>query len=191
MGFFTAASLALGAVQMGVGLMQANSAAGAAAKGARAQGQAVLANFRAADQEGTRQQGRVNEIAVNKLQDRYRLSEREASTIQNIASERNLSGATAERMAIAEAYSEGLDMSRIEDNRREDIEAIQAHKQKGYLMAQSSLRSIEAKHDAVQDNIRNQALSSVFGFLGSGLQIGMKWHAGQRAVARNTNSRRA
>lgn len=190
MGLFTAASLALGAVQMGVGLAQGAAASSQAASGARAQAQAVINNYVAADREGTRQQGRVNDIAVEQKGDRKRLSDREESTIEVMAAERGLSESTRARMSTAEAYAEGLDLSRIEDNRVEDIEAIQAHKQKGYIMAQSSLRTIEAKHDAAQSSIRNQMIGSITGFLGSGLQIGMKWEQGQRAIARSRNTRR-
>lgn len=189
MGLFTAASLAIAAASTAMTMAQASSARGAAADGARAQGQSVLANFTAAQEEGTRQQGRVNDIATDKQQDRRRLSEREESTIKNIAAERGLSDSTSARLAFAESYAEGLDSARIEDNREEDNAAIQSHKQRGFLMAQSSLDTIERKHDSAQSAITNQVVGSVFKFVGTGLQIGMDYHKGQRAKERARNRR--
>ncbi len=189
MGLFTGASLLIAGASTAMSLAQASSARGAAAAGARAQGQAILANFGAAQTEGTRQQGRVNEIATDKQQDRKRLSDREASTIKNIAAERGLSDSTSARLSFAEAYAEGLDSARIEDNREEDVKAIQSHKERGFIMAQASLDTVKRKHDAAQSSITSQALNSVFKFVGSGLQIGMTHHKGQRAIARTRNGR--
>lgn len=187
MGFSTALAIAQGAIAVGGAIKGASDAANIGNKQARS----VVENFLDNDREGTRRQERINEISSRQKQDRKRLSDQEEATISVIASERNLSVTTRARLSAAEAYAEGLDLSRIEDNRENDVDAIQAFKNRGHAVANAQLGTIQRGIDQAHSAAIFTALTGGLNAAATGLQIQSRGQAREGAIERSQNLRRS
>lgn len=149
--FFAAASFLVSAVG-------AKSQASAAASQARAQ--ADQARLQIA--EFDRQQDEVEAIAAEKKSDRVRAADKEIGSIVASLSEVGALGTVNELRFVQEAgFLEGLDVARIESNRRREVAGLEASKEAAAGGARASIGLAKTRTQA-----------AAIQFLGSGLSIG-------------------
>lgn len=158
----TVAGLVLSAVTSFAGIAQANASA-------KAQAKAQEQNLAFKQEEATRQQRRVNEIAKEKKSDVIRRAESELGTVRAMVGDVGGGGNSLVRLLGEIGATEGLDLSRIEGNRSEDIESLQASKKSASLEYSNNLATIYSQKQAA-------ITGEVFGFIGSGLQIGASYY---------------
>lgn len=115
-------------------------------------------------QEINRQQGEVNRIAQEQESDRIRKARQELGTLRVVSGERGVSGNTFNALATELGYVEGLDLSRIESNRANNIQAGEAQKK---ATQQGALNTV----DIAANQAKVATMSGVAGIVGSGLQI--------------------
>lgn len=148
--------------------------AGMQSRAASAQAEAAAQTAQLAIEEQTRQQAEQNRISAEEKGDRARQADAELATLRVIAGERGgLQTNTYMRQVQELGFFEGLDLSRIEANRRAKIAAMQANKEAARQGAVNSI--IEA------ENVQQSALiGATLNALGSGLQIGADSYAQRR-----------
>src|SRR4051812_15935016 len=115
-----AAPIAMAGISIASGIMQyqQTSKAGAAARDAANQNAA----YRIA--EDARQQAAINEQAGQQMGDRARQADRDASTLSVMMDERGASANAMSRSVQELGYFEGLDLSRIEQARKNRYTAL-------------------------------------------------------------------
>lgn len=172
MAMATATALAIGSLAMATvgtvnSIMQANAAADRASKIASQNAQAAYAQL-------GKQQEEANRIATEQKADRIRKADHELGALR--ANDFVNDGGSRFGSLLNElGYVEGLDLGRIETNRKNTIDALQSKKQNAQLGAieQGSAAAMMAQ---------NQTTSSALGFVGSGLQIGAGYYARQESL---------
>ena len=111
--------------------------------------------------EFNRQQDEADLIAAEKKSDRVRQADKEIASITASLSEVGALGTVNELRAVGEqGFLEGLDIARIEGNRRREVASLQAAKRASATGARSS---------AAVGKIKSKAAG--IRFLGSGLNI--------------------
>lgn len=125
-----------------------------------------------------RQQGEVNEASRQQKSDRIRMAEEELGFIRVASAEGGALGISA---TLEAGYLEGLDLSRIEQNRKSDLSGIQAKKVNSAMGAQVSIDDAGSKAKAA-------SRAAVMNTIGSGLQIAGNYQSQKRieAAAKNT-----
>ena len=73
------------------------------------------------------------------------------------------------------------------DNAEERVEAIQAQKAKGFLMAQGQMEQVNMAEKQAHAQARSQMISAIGNFAGSAMKIGAKVDARSRASTRAGN----
>jgi hypothetical protein len=171
MGLETAAMLAIGSAV--VGAAGSFASMGAARSSAQAQADAASDQAEFQYKEITRQQEQVNETAAEQKSDRMRKAAQELGTLRVLAGERGASGSTFTSLAQEIGYFEGLDLSRIDTNRKNNIASGEASKEAARMGAAQtvSIASNQAKVAGIAGGLN---------IVGSGLQIGSGYY-GQQA----------
>jgi len=150
--------------QGALGFMQARSQAANEMKIASMQAKAAVEQAQAQYAEVDRQQREVNRIAEEQRSDRMSKARQELGTLRVLSGERGVSAQTTDALLGEVGYFAGLDLSRIEANRKANIDAGEASKKAAYRGAINTV-----------DIARNQAkvASKTVGMalLGTGLQI--------------------
>jgi len=156
--------IAIAVMSAAMSFMQAKQQADNQAKMASIE--AKQANKQAIAQyaEVDRQQREVNRVAEEQRSDRMRKARQELGTMRVLVGERGASDATGNAMMNEVGYYAGLDLSRIESNRQDNIAQGEAAKK---AAQQGALNTLEiAKNQAsVANKTVNMAL------VGSGIQI--------------------
>jgi phage terminase large subunit len=147
---------------------QADRAADAAELAAQRQTKAVVG-------EVNRQQLEVNRIAAEQTSDRIRAANADLAAVRVAGMERGVSATTMAGLVRHVAYLEGADLSRIDKNRKANLEAGEA--------AKASAKNGFLESVAIADNQRNVATTSaILGTVGSGLAIGGNFYAQQQQL---------
>ena len=139
---------------------EANNQAKMAGIQARQAEQQVNAQYTEID----RQQRKVNEVAEEQRSDRTRKAQQELGTMRVLVGERGVSQTTGEALMGEVGYYAGLDLSRIEINRQDNIEQGEAAKR---AAQQGGLNAIEIAQNQI--NVAGQSVRNA-GF-GAGIQI--------------------
>lgn len=171
-------SLLVSGISSFVGMAQAGAQADAAAAAAEA-------NFEREQEELTRQQRETNRIAREEKSDVIRKADQQLGTIRAAAGEAGASATSMVRMLVELGGAEGTDLSRIERNRENRVEALQSSKK---ASAQGYTNTVTRAYNEAQ----SRQIDSILGFVGSGLQIGSSYYAAQQQLelARNTQTAR-
>jgi len=123
------------------------------------QSAAANAQAEAANKEATRQQTEVNKQANQQKGDRARQADAQMGTLRVLAGERGQTGtSTYFRQQLDLGYAEGLDLSRIESNRKAKVDSLQADKANAVSSAKSTSQ--------------NAFIGAGLSTLGAGVQIG-------------------
>lgn len=138
---------------------------------AKAQQQMADENARAANEQAKlqygeiqRQQEETNEIAQQQKSDRVRQANQELGTLNVLAGERGASGSTLGALATEVGYYEGLDISRIETSRKQNIASGEASKKAAQQGAINTINIAELQSKAAAKSVK-------FAGIGAGLQI--------------------
>jgi hypothetical protein len=108
----------------------------AAGDAAKAQSAAAAQQAQFAYQELDRQAGQVNQVAAEKKGDRARAADQEMSSLRAIMAEKGgLQTSTYESLVNQVGYVEGMDLSRIDTNAKNELDSIQAQKEKVHIGA--------------------------------------------------------
>jgi hypothetical protein len=158
------ASLAVAAASAGIGFVQQNQAAKAASQQADWAQEAANEQAQAQYKEIQRQQEEVNKTAEEQRSDRMRQARAELGTLTVMAGESGASGQTLGALAQDLGYTSGLDLSRIEQNRKANIEAGEASKVAARQGAQNAI-NIAANQKAVAQTQKR------FSGYGAGIQF--------------------
>lgn len=180
MGIETAMLLAIGSVALSgvTSFVQAGAAHKQAEQAAQAAADTATHRMR----ELTRQQEEVQRIAREDRSDVMRRASQELGAIRVAAGEVGATDNAFLRMVQELGYVEGVDLSRIESNRRNQIEALQEEKKavsQGYLNTTRQLFN----------QARVQKTQAVLGFVGSALQIGATYDYRSRQLEAMRNRR--
>lgn len=132
--------------------------------------------------EVQRQAGEVNRIAAEQTSDRVRAANEELSTAKVAAMERGVSGTTMSSIVREIAYLEGADISRIESNRKSNIEAGEAAKA-------SAKNGFLETINIAQNQLNVATTGAILGTVGSGLSIAGNYYANQQQLASLQNTR--
>jgi HAMP domain-containing protein len=160
------AQIALSAVSSFAQASQAKKQAHATADAAR-----DSANLRMS--ELTRQQEETNRVAREDRSDIMRRADQELGAIRVAAGEVGATDSSFARMVQELGYVEGLDLSRIESNRKARIDALQS--------AKTSTRQDYLNTTTQAFNQAKAATTNaILGFVGSALQIGASYNRQSR-----------
>lgn len=170
------AGLALSAVSSFASIGQAQAQAGAAKK-------AAAANYQLQSEELTRRQKEENRLAAEKKSDVIRKADQQLGAVRTAQAEMGASPVSFMRLFSEVGGVEGLDLSRIEGNRKNTIEALQAGKKAAGQEYANTITSANNQYKAA-------VTSAALGFVSSGLQIGADYHSATTAeeIARNTRT---
>ena len=119
--------------------------AGAAQDAADEASDIARENNQLQQQELTRQQQEENVAAREQRNDRIRQANAELGALRVAAGDSGLAGTTFSGLAFDLAYTEGLDLSRINKNRDSRIEALQSDKEQARLNAKATITSAQRK----------------------------------------------
>ncbi len=111
-----------------------------------------------------RQEREVNRIAEEQRSDRMRTVRSELGTMRVLAGERGASDATTNALLGEVGYLAGLDLSRIEQNRKANIEAGEASKR---AAQQGALNTIDIAKNQI--SVANKTIG--LSLIGTGIQI--------------------
>lgn len=114
--------------------------------------------------EIVRQQEQVNQTAQEQQSDRIRKARQDLGTLRVVAGEQGLSGSSLTSQFMELGYAEGLDLSRIESNRQNNIDSGEASKAAARQGAINTITIAENQASAAKT-------SAMMGAVGSGLQI--------------------
>jgi hypothetical protein len=169
---------------------QSREQAKAQMKSASIQAEQAEKQTNAQYREVDRQQREVNRVAEEQRSDRMRKARQELGTMRVLVGERGAAETTGNAMMNEVGYYAGLDLSRIESNRQDNIEAGQAAKRAAH---QGGLNTVE-----IAKNQINYAHKTVgLALMGAGVQIagaaasafgGSAGKAGQINAAKNSYS---
>tara|TARA_R110000796_G_scaffold99384_3_gene207463 strand:+ start:546 stop:1118 length:573 start_codon:yes stop_codon:yes gene_type:complete len=129
--------------------------------------EAEAGNFALVQKENTRLQRESNDLYDTEVSDRVRLSHRELGSLSVLLGEMGASNSSATALRIDQSYTSGMDISRIEQSRINQIESLQASKragQQGYLNQTTLAYSQGA---AAVANANASAIGSITGGMSS------------------------
>jgi hypothetical protein len=148
-----------------IAIAMAAASAAMSAQAQRANNRVIEHNMRTAQEEATEQQKQVNKQAEEAKGDRTREADREIASLRVLAAEGAGLGSVGSNRLIQEAgFFSGMDIARIESNRKTNIDALQRSKVNGAKNAE--LVGLES---AVR--YRGAQMNNAFSAIGSGLQI--------------------
>lgn len=162
--------LAVGSLVAGLASSAVQMQAGRAAASAQAEQANQQAQYQYA--ELGRQQERQDAAAKEQKSDRMRKADAELATLRVQAGEQ---GQNFDRMALNIGYVEGLDLSRIESNRRETIDSLQSQKTAAYMSASNAGKSAAA-------SARNSTIGAGLQFAGTALSVGQSYFSQQERL---------
>lgn len=153
---------------------------------AQAEEQAI-ANAKRTDSELLRQQEDVNASALQQKADRIRQADQELGALRVSLGERGVSASTFQNFLLDFGYTEGLDLSRIEGNRKRAEETLQSQREANRLGLNDTVQNIALAASSSKSN-------AIAGGVSSGLQIGSSYYtdyyASQSAKNKSTNQKR-
>ena len=144
--------------------MQSRSEAANTQKMAAIQARQAVEQTTAQYVEVDRQQRKVNRIAEEQRSDRMRKAYSEMGTMRVLAGERGASSQTTNALLSEVGYLAGLDLSRIEQNRKANINAGEASKKAAHQGAVNVI-------DIAKNQSRVASKTVGMSLLGTGLQI--------------------
>lgn len=156
--------------------------AGQAKSNAEAEAEAAAQENTLRQQELTRQQEEVQGIAREERSDVVRRANRELGTIRAMAGEMGASRGAFARMVAELGGAEGIDIARINRNRDNRVDSLQASKV-------SSTQSYANRVTRANNQASSQITSAALGFVGSGLQIGSGYYQRQQDLNLAQNRR--
>lgn len=133
--------------------------------------------------ENYRQQVETNQIARQQESDRLRQSRLELGTINATAAELGASESSLQALLGEAAYVTGVDLSRIEYNRQQDVQRIQAGSRAGQVRYANATSLAHTQASSAKT-------SALLNGIGSGLQIGMNYAGMKADLAARTNTKR-
>lgn len=157
-------SIGSAVLSAGMGFLQASQEAGAQRQMAAINAKQAAMQTQAQYDEVDRQQRKVNEVAEEQRSDRMRKARQELGTMRVLVGERGVSDTTGQALMGEVGYFAGLDLSRIESNRADNIEQGEAAKR---AAQQGGLNSIEIAQNQVK--VANKGVNMAL--LGTGIQI--------------------
>jgi hypothetical protein len=156
--------IGLAVMSAAMSVMQAKGSANAAAKSGAIQEKAAVQQTLAQYAEADRQEGQVNGVAEEQRSDRMRQATAELGTMRVLTGERGTSETTTNALLGEVGYYAGLDLSRIETNRLDNIAQGEAAKKAAQQGGQNTL-------DIVNNQISVANKTVGLSVLGAGLQI--------------------
>lgn len=123
--------------------------------------------------EATRQQTEVNRVTTEEKSDRARQADRELATLRVLGGEVGGSTGVYQRMVQELGYFEGMDISRIEGNRKAQIDALQSDKKSAMVQHEQ----VKAQSKAAK---RNANIGLVLGIGSAGAQAGSSYYQTRR-----------
>lgn len=165
----------LAALQIGFSALNAAVRQSQAKKFARATEKAARANAALQIAELTRQQEEVNRLAGEEVSDTIRRANQELGALRAVAGDAALSGSSFQRLVVELGAVEGLDLSRIEMNRINRLEALQSAKKKA---RQDYINIVKQAYN----NARAEQLDAAFDFIGDIFQISMSQIGRQQEI---------
>jgi hypothetical protein len=170
----------------GLGMMAQIGAAGSSAKLAKQTYQRNLAaaqeNLRLADAETARQQRDAFEATVTGKSDRIRKANDGLATLRVLTAEGGASARSMTRLFAEAGYAEGADLSRMDSNLTDQIEAGQAQKEVNRANYRNAATGAGIQLAGAKAQSQAQITSAILGFVGSGLSIGSSYYAGERRL---------
>jgi len=124
---------------------------------------AAAANYQMVAEENQRLMVENNEIAVEQKSDRLRDANLELGTLR-AASELGISDTSMTGLVVQMGYNEGLDLSRIEGNRRRQQDSLEASTKAGRTGYLNTTQRAANQANTARTN-------AALGFVSSGLQI--------------------
>jgi len=165
--------IAMAVASAAASFMQARSQAGNEMKMAALQAKQAEKQTLAQYQEADRQQREVNRVAEETRSDRMRKARQELGTMRVVAGEKGLSETTGNALMGEVGYVAGLDQSRIEMNRQDNIEQGQAAKRAAWMGGNNTIDIANRQIKVAQQSVK-------WAGVGAGLQIA---GAGAKAFA--------
>lgn len=159
-----AVMIATAVAQGAMSFMQSRSEAANTQKMAAIQARQAVEQTTAQYVEVDRQQRKVNRIAEEQRSDRMRKAYSEMGTMRVLAGERGASSQTTNALLSEVGYLAGLDLSRIEQNRKANIDAGEASKRAAH---QGAINVV----DIAKNQSRVASKTVGMSLLGTGLQI--------------------
>lgn len=156
--------IATAVAQGALSFMQARSEAANTQKMAAIQARQAVEQTTAQYAEIDRQQRGVNRIAEEQRSDRMRRAYSEMGTMRVLAGERGASAQTTNALLGEVGYLAGLDLSRIEQNRKANIDAGEASKKAAHQGAVNVI-------DIAKNQSRVASKTVGMALVGTGLQI--------------------
>lgn len=134
---------------------------------------AAQTNLQLQQQELLRQAQEVDEIAAEQMSDRIRAANRELGTLRAAFGEGNANLQTFARLVGDLAYYEGLDLSRIESNRKGKLGQLRAADDRARQEYVNTITGAKMERKATKTG-------ALLGFAGSALQIGSDYYFRQQ-----------
>lgn len=143
------------------------------AKAAQQDNKNITANYAAVDADILRQQNETNTQSNEQKGDRAMQADRDLAMLRVVNGERGASANTASRFAGQTGYFEGLDIHRIEANRKSQIAGLQSSKEANQAAA-------EQKERGNQGVWENALLGAINGTTSAAVQISAQDYRDQR-----------
>lgn len=156
--------VAIAAVSAGMQYAQAREQAGYQADAAVAQAEATNTNANLQYQEIDRQQRETNRVSQEQRSDRMMRARQELGTLRVLSGERGASANTSGALLREVGYWEGVDLGRIEANRKASVDAGEANKKAVYQNALNGFTDASLTAKAASKSVQ-------WAGIGAGLQI--------------------
>lgn len=177
---FAAASLAITAVSTFASISANNKAASAAYDQVRYDYQAADEELQFSRRETQRERADVTQQATEQKSDRMRRAIYELGALQTATGESGIGASTAARLEAEAGYAAGVDLSRIENSRRNAMLTLDRQDEAALISRNSRVTNATFAGQSAERSARAGNTRAVLGGVGSALQIGAGY---QRDVA--------
>lgn len=168
-----AAMLAISAVSAGMKFMEAREQARYQAQAAVAQAEAANVNANLQYQEIDRQQRETSRVAQEQRSDRMMRARQELGTLRVLSGERGASATTSGALLREVGYWEGVDLGRIEANRKASIDAGEAQKKATYQNALNGITDANLTAKAASKSVKWAGIGAGLSIVSDSLSIAM------------------
>ena len=175
--FFAAASLAITAVSTVASISANNKAASAAYDQVRYDYQAADTELQFQRRETQIQRDDVAKQAVEQKSDRMRRAIYELGALQVATGESGIGASTATRLEAEAGYAAGVDLSRIENSRRNAMLTLDRQDEASLINRNNRVVNATFAGQSAERSAKVGNTKAVLGGISSGLQIGANYYA--------------
>ncbi len=108
----------------------------------------------------------VNESTDQQYTDRMREARKELASLSVMLGETGATGNSGQRLLYESAYGENVDLMRIEDNAKDELDAIHANNLAAH-------KSVVSQNEAIATNAKYQNLGAFINFGSQAMSVGM------------------